>query len=72
MKYDMVESCSIHMILHEDISQKIKLLIQVQLHPTGFIDPSDPSNSTKYLAPEALVRHLFDVNYRAVFLSIQL
>lgn len=27
---------------------------KVQLHPTGFIDPKDPSNSTKYLAPEAL------------------
>lgn len=27
---------------------------KVQLHPTGFIDPKDPSNSTKFLGPEAL------------------
>lgn len=27
---------------------------KVQLHPTGFINPSDPSNPTKYLAPEAM------------------
>jgi NAD(P)H-flavin reductase len=27
---------------------------KVQLHPTGFIDPKDPGNQTKYLGPEAL------------------
>lgn len=27
---------------------------KVQLHPTGFIDPKDPTNNTKYLGPEAL------------------
>ena len=27
---------------------------KVQLHPTGFIDPKDPTNNTKYLAPEAI------------------
>ncbi|KAI8061882.1 FAD binding domain-containing protein [Gilbertella persicaria] len=27
---------------------------QVQVHPTGFIDPNDPTASTKFLAPEAL------------------
>jgi len=27
---------------------------KVQLHPTGFIDPKDPRNHTKYLGPEAL------------------
>jgi flavocytochrome c len=27
---------------------------KVQLHPTGFIDPKDPQNPTKYLGPEAL------------------
>lgn len=27
---------------------------KVQLHPTGFIDPKDPANNTKYLGPEAL------------------
>ncbi|KAG5492531.1 hypothetical protein JKF63_01109 [Porcisia hertigi] len=27
---------------------------KVQLHPTGLLDPKDPSNRTKYLGPEAL------------------
>ncbi|ORY01525.1 Flavocytochrome c [Basidiobolus meristosporus CBS 931.73] len=27
---------------------------QVQVHPTGFVDLSDPANPTKFLAPEAL------------------
>lgn len=27
---------------------------KVQLHPTGFMDPKDPTNTTKYLGPEAL------------------
>eukprot|EP00331_Platyophrya_macrostoma_P018587 CAMPEP_0176467822 /NCGR_PEP_ID=MMETSP0127-20121128/38676_1 /TAXON_ID=938130 /ORGANISM="Platyophrya macrostoma, Strain WH" /LENGTH=383 /DNA_ID=CAMNT_0017861173 /DNA_START=171 /DNA_END=1320 /DNA_ORIENTATION=+ len=27
---------------------------KVQLHPTGFIDPKNPSSQTKYLGPEAL------------------
>lgn len=27
---------------------------QVQVHPTGFVDPSDPRNPTKFLAPERL------------------
>eukprot|EP00003_Mantamonas_plastica_P014373 TRINITY_DN2496_c0_g1_i2.p1 TRINITY_DN2496_c0_g1~~TRINITY_DN2496_c0_g1_i2.p1 ORF type:complete len:877 (-),score=346.25 TRINITY_DN2496_c0_g1_i2:24-2654(-) len=26
----------------------------IQLHPTGFVDPSKPDDSTKFLAPEAL------------------
>ncbi|KAK9728036.1 hypothetical protein K7432_001352 [Basidiobolus ranarum] len=30
---------------------------QVQVHPTGFVDLSDPSNPTKFLAPEALRGH---------------
>ena len=29
-------------------------LEQVQVHPTGFVDPKDPDNQTKFLAPEAL------------------
>ncbi|GAQ80621.1 hypothetical protein KFL_000580150 [Klebsormidium nitens] len=29
-------------------------LDQVQLHPTGLVDPKDPTNPTKFLAPEAL------------------
>ena len=27
---------------------------QVQLHPTGYVDPADPFNPVKFLAPEAL------------------
>lgn len=27
---------------------------KIQLHPTGFIDPANPTNPTKYLGPEAL------------------
>lgn len=27
---------------------------QVQIHPTGFVDPQDPAAMTKFLAPEAL------------------
>lgn len=27
---------------------------KIQLHPTGFIDPKNPANNTKYLGPEAL------------------
>ena len=27
---------------------------QVQVHPTGFVDPSQPDNQVKFLAPEAL------------------
>lgn len=29
-------------------------LDQVQLHPTGLVDPKDPTNPSKFLAPEAL------------------
>lgn len=29
-------------------------LNQVQVHPTGFVDPSNPESSTKFLAAEAL------------------
>lgn len=27
---------------------------KVQVHPTGMVDPSDPSNISKFLSPEAL------------------
>lgn len=27
---------------------------RVQLHPTGFLDPAHPANTSKFLAPEAL------------------
>ena len=29
----------------------------VQVHPTGFVDPSEPDSKTKFLAPEALRGH---------------
>ncbi|KAI8846936.1 FAD binding domain-containing protein [Chytridium lagenaria] len=29
-------------------------LDKIQIHPTGFVDPKDPSNSVKFLAPESL------------------
>ncbi|PRW56901.1 fumarate reductase flavo [Chlorella sorokiniana] len=29
-------------------------LDQVQVHPTGFVDPADPASGTKFLAPEKL------------------
>lgn len=30
---------------------------QVQIHPTGFVDPQHPDSPTKFLAPEALRAH---------------
>ena len=41
-------------VLGEEIGAELVDMEQVQLHPTGFIDPDDPSNPTKYLAPEAI------------------
>jgi len=38
----------------ESIGAELIDMDKVQLHPTGFIDPKDPSNPTKYLAPEAI------------------
>ncbi|KAI9202202.1 putative NADH-dependent fumarate reductase [Polychytrium aggregatum] len=32
-------------------------LDQVQIHPTGFVDPKDPESAVKFLAPEALRGH---------------
>jgi len=40
--------------LADDVGAKMVLMDQVQIHPTGFVDPKDPSNPTKFLAPEAL------------------
>jgi len=40
--------------LGEDVGAELLDMDKVQLHPTGFIDPKDPSNSTKILAPEAI------------------
>uniref|UniRef100_A0A5S6QGK6 FAD-dependent oxidoreductase 2 FAD binding domain-containing protein n=1 Tax=Trichuris muris TaxID=70415 RepID=A0A5S6QGK6_TRIMR len=36
------------------IGAKLVDMDQLQLHPTGFIDPKDPSAKTKFLAPESL------------------
>jgi succinate dehydrogenase/fumarate reductase flavoprotein subunit len=36
-------------VLGEKLGAELIDMDQVQLHPTGFIDPKDPSNSTKYL-----------------------
>lgn len=36
------------------IGAQLSLMDQVQLHPTGFVDPHDVNNTTKFLAPEAL------------------
>lgn len=41
-------------ILGEELGAELVDMDQVQLHPPGFIDPSDPSCATKYLAPEAI------------------
>ncbi len=32
----------------------LKLMNQVQVHPTGLVDPKDPDNFSKFLGPEAL------------------
>lgn len=40
--------------LARKIGAQLTLMDQVQLHPTGFIDPNDVNNTTKFLAPEAL------------------
>ena len=40
--------------LGEQVGAELIDMDKVQLHPTGFIDPSDPSNPTKILAPEAI------------------
>ncbi|KAL7545941.1 hypothetical protein ACHAWF_009295 [Thalassiosira exigua] len=41
-------------LLGEELGAELVDMDKVQLHPTGFIDPKDPSNPTKYLAPEAI------------------
>ncbi|XUY36769.1 NADH-dependent fumarate reductase, putative [Leishmania panamensis] len=37
-----------------ELGVKLVDMDKVQLHPTGLLDPKDPSNRTKYLGPEAL------------------
>lgn len=41
-------------ILGMGVGAATRLLDQVQVHPTGFIDPKTPGSYTKFLAPEAL------------------
>lgn len=38
----------------EELGAALVDMDKVQLHPTGFINPKDPSNPTKILAPEAI------------------
>lgn len=40
--------------LRKDRSISLVDMDQVQVHPTGFVDPKDPTFHTKFLAPEAL------------------
>eukprot|EP00759_Apiculatamorpha_spiralis_P017222 PhF_6_TR23304/c1_g1_i1/m.32886 len=37
-----------------EIGARLVDMDKIQLHPTGFIDPKDPTNNTKFLGPEAL------------------
>lgn len=41
-------------LLGEELGAELIDMDKVQLHPTGFLDPNDPMNPTKYLAPEAI------------------
>jgi flavocytochrome c len=41
-------------LLGETVGAELIDMDKVQLHPTGFIDPKDPCNQTKILAPEAI------------------
>jgi len=41
-------------LLGEEVGAELIDMRFVQLHPTGFLDKNDPSNPTKYLAPEAI------------------
>ncbi|ELT99303.1 hypothetical protein CAPTEDRAFT_179286 [Capitella teleta] len=38
----------------EDINLSLVHMDKVQVHPTGFVEPSQPNHHTKFLAPEAL------------------
>ncbi|KAL6079364.1 Fumarate reductase [Balamuthia mandrillaris] len=42
------------MKLAQQIGAELIQMDQVQIHPTAFVDPKDPTNPTKFLAPEAL------------------
>lgn len=36
------------------IGARLMHMDQVQVHPTGFVEPGDPTNRVKFLGPEAL------------------
>jgi len=38
----------------QQIGAKLVDMSEIQVHPTGFINPKDPDDKTKFLAPEAL------------------
>ncbi|KAG2423533.1 hypothetical protein HXX76_015280 [Chlamydomonas incerta] len=40
--------------LAEEAGAQLVGLADVQVHPTGFVDPADPDSGTKFLAPEKL------------------
>eukprot|EP01138_Halocafeteria_seosinensis_P013011 gb/GECG01013289.1/.p1 GENE.gb/GECG01013289.1/~~gb/GECG01013289.1/.p1 ORF type:complete len:877 (+),score=109.95 gb/GECG01013289.1/:1-2631(+) len=40
--------------LAKEVGALLRHMQYVQVHPTGFVDPKDPENNTKFLAPEAL------------------
>ncbi|KAI3438218.1 hypothetical protein D9Q98_000655 [Chlorella vulgaris] len=42
------------LVLAEAAGAALLQLDQVQVHPTGFVDPADPGSGTKFLAPEKL------------------
>ena len=42
------------LLMCKDLNVNLVDMDKVQLHPTGFIDPNDPSKPVKFLAPEAI------------------
>ena len=41
-------------VARSKVNAKLIDMKEIQLHPTGFIDPASPNDTTKFLAPEAL------------------
>jgi len=41
-------------ILRSDLNVRLRDMDKIQVHPTGFVDPSDVESTSKILAPEAL------------------
>jgi flavocytochrome c len=42
------------LVLASEVGAALRDLDQVQVHPTGFVDPLDPNSQVKFLAPEKL------------------